>query len=423
MRSWHMREEIILLIAIPTYERCIDIDRLLKAISFISAYTNVKVVIFDSSKDNETEKTTNDYMRRGFNNLSYEKLDERIPSNEKVFLIYERYVNTCEYMWILHDHTIFTQESFDYLINNLRFGYDFIYLQMQGDRYNSKEYDDRQVFAQKNAWLIGKIGASIVRTSTLIKDVNWEYYSKKYLTNININFSHVGFYLERISEKDFSILEVEFPRSQFTDTHKYEKLSWEKEALRICTECWGSVIMSLPETYSDKRSIISTIDQYFLNIYKLLLGRLHGYYTIDDYNKYEKWIKLVFPNLLKDAYNIATLSEDILIEKYVKPFKDRIKDELNSGRDIYIYGAGKHGIECLELMEVADISPKGFIVSDMAGNPENIRGTKVYELRYVLQENKPIFAILAVMEKLQKEIVELIKKEVDMGQDITWIKY
>ena len=418
-----MREEIILLIAIPTYERCIDIDRLLKAISFISAYTNVKVVIFDSSKDNETEKTTNDYMRRGFNNLSYEKLDERIPSNEKVFLIYERYVNTCEYMWILHDHTIFTQESFDYLINNLRFGYDFIYLQMQGDRYNSKEYDDRQVFAQKNAWLIGKIGASIVRTSTLIKDVNWEYYSKKYLTNININFSHVGFYLERISEKDFSILEVEFPRSQFTDTHKYEKLSWEKEALRICTECWGSVIMSLPETYSDKRSIISTIDQYFLNIYKLLLGRLHGYYTIDDYNKYEKWIKLVFPNLLKDAYNIATLSEDILIEKYVKPFKDRIKDELNSGRDIYIYGAGKHGIECLELMEVADISPKGFIVSDMAGNPENIRGTKVYELRYVLQENKPIFAILAVMEKLQKEIVELIKKEVDMGQDITWIKY
>ena len=418
-----MEEKFILLIAIPTYKRCIDIDSLLKAISFVSAYINVKVVIFDSSKDNETKKVTNDYMRRFFSNLSYERLDERIPSNEKVFLIYERYANTCEYLWILHDHTIFTQESFDYLINNLRLGYDFIYLYTQGNRYGLKEYDNRQSFAQKNAWFLGKMGASIVRTTTLIKDVNWEYYSKKYLTHRNINFSHVGFYLERLCEKDFSILEIEFPRSQFIDTRKYEKLSWEKEALRICTECWGSVIMSLPQIYTDKKSIISTIDWYFLNIYKLLLGRLQGYYTIDDYKKYEKWIKLVFPNLIKDAYNIATLPEDTLIEKYVKPFKDRLRDEINSGRDIYIYGAGKHGIECLELMEIADILPKGFIVSDMAGNPENIRGIKVYELGYVLCDNKPIFTIIAVMEELQKEIIKLIKKEVDKGQDITWMKY
>lgn len=418
-----MSEDVTLLLAIPTYERHKDIEYLLRTIHFLSSYTNVKVVIFDSSKGEKTERIIDEFKRNNFNNLSYEKVDEAIPSNEKVFLIYEQYANACSHIWILHDHTIFTKEAFNYLIKSLEMGNDYFFLQMQGNKYCSMTFDDKQAFAQKNAWLIGKIGASIVRTSTFISDVNWKYYREKYLTSSNINFSHIGFYLERLCENNFSIAEIEFPRSQFTDTHKYEKLSWEKEALRICTECWGSVISSLPECYSNKESIISSIDQYFLNSYKLLMGRLQGYYTIDDYKKYDKWIKLVFPDLSNDAYNIATMPEDDLLEKYVKPFKDRLNDEISRGKSVYIYGAGKHGIECLELMELANILPKGFIVSNIAGNPESIRGIKVYELRKVLQEREPVFAILAVMETLQLEIIKLLTSEVNKGQDITWMKY
>lgn len=418
-----MSKENNLLIAIPTYERCLDVKRQLEAIKFLSDYPNVQIVIFDSSVDNKTENVVNELKMNGLCNVKYEKIEKNISSNEKVFLIYENYANAFSYIWILHDHTIFLKEAFDYLIENLKNGDDFFFLRMQGSKYYANTYNDKQIFAQKNAWLLGKMGASIVKTGTFLTGIDWDYYRNKYITNKNINFSHVGFFFERFCDDQFSIVEIEFPSSQFMDTHKYEKLSWEKEALRICTECWGSVIMSLPDRYNNKKNIIASIDQYFLNTYKLLIGRQQGYYNILDYIRYKKWIRLVFPNLCKDAFYIAVLSKSDLMKKYVSPLKKRIKIEIKNGRRVYIYGAGKHGMECLELMQMAGIPINGFLVSNMEGNPEFIRGYRVYELRMVLKEKIPVFAILAVMDELQYEIISLLRQEVDKGQDITWMKY
>ena len=156
---------------------------------------------------------------------------------------YEKYCQQYEYIWVIHDHTLFPKGAFDYIYRSIDENDDFVFLRMQGNGFSRKTYHDVRVFAQNSAWLLGKMGASIVRCETMLRNVDWDYYKKKYLRKATINFSHVGFYLERISEIDNpKLVELEFPRDQFEDTHKYDKLSWEKEALRICTQCWGSVI-------------------------------------------------------------------------------------------------------------------------------------------------------------------------------------
>ncbi len=413
-----------LLVAIPTYHRAIDIDNQLACIHFLSSNDNVHIVVFDSSLENQTEKIIESKQEEGFSNISYERFSDKISSNEKVFLIYEKCALSYDYIWVLHDHTIFTKEAFDYVIEILQSEPDFIFLKMQGNRYSIRTYADIDAFASSNAWLLGKMGASIIRSNTMLSDIDWDFYKRKYLQRKTINFSHVGLYLERISEVDkCKVVELEFPRDQFVDTHKFDKLSWEKEALRICTECWGSVITVLPDIYTNKGNILHTIDKYFLSKYKLIEGRYGGYYDIFLQIRYRKWIKIVFPNLYLDSFKIAIFPKWLINYKYISPIKELITREKENGKQVYIYGAGKHGVECMNFLEMADVEFDGFLVSSRFGNPEKIRNYKVEVLKEKTEEGKPVFAILAVMDEMQRSIIDVIKEEVKKGADISWVSF
>ena len=290
-----VKEQKRLLISIPTYERPQDIENFLDNVIFLSEYKDIDVVIVDSSKDESTKRIVRTKAENIFCNLHYKHCNHLIPSNRKLFLVYEKYCCSYKYIWVIHDHTLFTQEAFDYIYKSIESNGDFYFLRMQGNEFSRKLYHDVEGFAKSNAWLLGKMGASIVNCKTMLRNAGWDYYKKKYLRRDRINFSHVAFYLERLSEIDKpKLVELEFPRDQFEDTHKYDKLSWEKEALRICTQCWGSVILGLPEVYTNKTEIIKSIDSYFLTKYKLIEGRKDGYYNFLQYLKYKKWIKLVY---------------------------------------------------------------------------------------------------------------------------------
>ena len=267
------------------------------------------------------------------------------------------------------------------------------------------------------------MGASVVNSQSFIKGINWGKYKKKFLAKKLLNFSHIGLYFERASEiEEFKPVTLEFPRELFCDTRKYEKLSWEKEVVRICTQCWGMVISSLSDSYTNKSEVLMSIDAYFLTKYKLIEYRGKGFYNIFEYLKYRKWMKKTLPNLCHEALKIALCPCSALKKIYSKEILDEINAAKADNRKVYIYGAGKHGIECLDFLEYCEAPIDGFLVTSKKGNPDDIRNYPVCELSDAIEKDK-IFAILAVMDELKKEIIEVIKSRNNKGKDIMWKEF
>ena len=165
------------------------------------------------------------------------------------------------------------------------------------------------------------------------------------------------------------------------------------------------------------------MDQYFITKYKLIEHKAKGIYTYDDFLKYEKWIKEIFPGVYEVAREVALLPEEQIKGKYISPLVNKVEQMRKDGYGIYIYGAGRHGVECADFFEICNIKIDGFVVTNMDGNPDRIRKYPVNDLKSVLEKNEKVFAILAVMELMQKEIIKDLKVELEQGCDIMWMAF
>lgn len=389
-------KDTTLALCIPTYKRPEAIREFLDAEAKILKNHLVDLVIVDSSPDGKTSDLVEDFIKSGFGNISYCRVDENISSNEKFFWIYQNYSDKYDYIWITHDHTLYNEESIEYILNVLDNHADFIFLKAQCPEFKNYETKDLCDFFYDSAWLLGKMGASIVKTSSFLNGVDWEKVKEKYLTPQKINFSHVGFYFERAAQmNDFTAVTIEIPTDYFLDLYRNRKLSWENEAVRICTQCWGSVISELPDKYTNKMETIQSIDPYFLTAYKLIEYRKCGCYSWLDFLKYHKWIKLVFPHLYKDAGIIALLPMKYLISKYSKGYSEKIADCRRQGKKICVYGAGKHAHESIDFFTGVGIEIDAVLVTDKRGNVDKLCDILVYDAKEYI-ENNDVFVVVAV---------------------------
>lgn len=86
----------------------------------------------------------------------------------------------------------------------------------------------------------------------------------------------------------------------------------------------------------------------------------------------------------------------------------KIKDFYNKYKDIYLYGAGKIGIKCLNIMKALNCEPKGFIVSEgqMSGVVENVPMISIEQLSNPLETG----IIITVGTQLVAEIEDILKQ-------------
>ena len=98
-----------LAIAVPTYNRSKDIEYFIEQESFALGYEDVDLLIYDSSENEDTEQVVGKYLDDGFRNLIYIKYPSKMPSNEKFFRIYMELGEQYDYIWMIHDHTVFLQ--------------------------------------------------------------------------------------------------------------------------------------------------------------------------------------------------------------------------------------------------------------------------------------------------------------------------
>ena len=418
-----------LAIAVPTYKRPGDIDFFIKTTSFIADYKDVDLLIYDSSEDDRTESVVKDNNKdRESSEVILCKVPSEIPSNEKLYYILNDICGEYSYIWVIHDHTVFKEEAFRFLYESLDGEPDFIYLKMHCPAglvsCNIREENDREKFLYDSAWFLGKIGAAVVRSGSFINGIDWERYRKKYLSKELINFSHIGLYFERLAEMDDPVIRtIEFPRECFKDTYSFKTLAWNDEMVRICTECWGSVIDALPDLYRNKEQVMRTIDEHLITEYKLLELKERGLYGFGSYLRYGKWLKKTFPKVCRKALFISLLPTGIARRVFLGDLIKRIDRAEKEGVPVYIYGAGRHGFECLETLLNNGMDCSGFAVTSLKGNPENINGYAVKTVDEVLSGNKRALFILAIMDIYKDEVMAFLEKKNSEGAGAEYVDY
>lgn len=176
----------------------------------------------------------------GYRNLYYHAVDSAICSNKKVFQIYREYADQYEYIWVIHDHTVFTEGALCYILEQLDDQISYYFLQIQSHSYNREDITDRERLLYETAWLSGRFGTVILKSDAFLRKTDWEYFGRKYLTEKMWNYAHIGFYFERASQiTDFRARILRFPRDLFSDISKDQKIGWYKDCVRVCLECWG----------------------------------------------------------------------------------------------------------------------------------------------------------------------------------------
>lgn len=412
-------------VCVPTCNRSACIERVLDEELGILRRTGIDICIYDSSSNDDTKQLVSNYQCRGYSNLFYKHIDYTVHPNKKACLIFKEAEKTgYDYIWMIHDHTYCSDErGLLYILEALSEGYDFYLLNMQSNAFRMTEIKDLDEFLLLGAWPLNSFGASILRVDSFIKGTDWRAVSKKYLKKKTLNYAHVGFYFERAAQiKDVKICRLELPREFFLDFLRYEKTSWDKETIRICTECWGSNILKLPDTYKKKYLALKTQDKWFLSKYKLIFYKKSGQFTVKSFLRYQKWFWLMWPETYLLNFMIAVLpfeiSKFICCNKLIK----RIRKARLMRRKVLIYGAGRHAVECAELLGNIGLDFDAFIVTSKEGNPERLVGHPVFAAESMLKK-KTALIIIAVLSSGVSEVEKYIRQLSDKSHALDYIVF
>lgn len=414
-----------LCICMPTCNRSACIDRVLKEELEILKRTGVDIRIYDSSDNEDTERLVSDYQYRGYSNLFYRHVDHAVHPNRKAYGIFKEAEQTdYDYIWLIHDHTYCNDENaLRDILNALSKGYDFYLLNMQSNDFQMIKIKDLDEFLMLGAWPLNSFGASILRVDSFIKGTDWRKISKKYLGKKTLNYSHIGFYYERAAQiKDIQICKVELPREYFLDFLRYEKTSWDKETIRICTECWGSNILELPDVYTCKYQALKTQDKWFLSKYKLIFYKKDGQFHIKSFLKYHKWFRLMLPENYWQNLMIAVfpfrVSKYICCHKLVRQIK---KAQLRHEK-VFIFGAGRHAVECADLLKNIGMEYNAFIVTSLEGNPEKLLSHSVYKAEVALRQDAAL-VIIAILTSGVSNVIEYLEKINDRNGKLNYVVF
>lgn len=411
-----------LAICIPTYQRSEIIGNVLDT-EWKLLGDEIDLYVFDSSEDSLTKEKVREYQGNN-SNIFYCRFSPYVSSNMKVFIIYKHmaYMNY-DFIWVIHDHTSFDKTALSFLMQNLNYDRDFVLLKKESNCFRSVKYDSLGDFFLENAWLLGKFGSVIVNRRRFLLNVDWDRYVAKYLRRETENYSHIGFYLEHLAElSNPKIYHLDFLREHFKDIMRHEKMGWYKETLHTCLECWGEVIISLPEVYKNKEKALQTQNRWFLSKCSLIQLKKNGVYGFSDYINYRKWFKLIRPDMYYNAAVISVLPYKI--SKWLYGFRLIMKIEIMKlrGYQICIYGAGRYAVEAMNYLELSDISPQAFLVTNKNNQPDEIKNCPVYQAEEFLYNNKA-FIIISVHPASVAEIESFLCELKSKNMNFEYMPY
>ncbi|MCR4744926.1 MAG: hypothetical protein K5894_06820 [Lachnospiraceae bacterium] len=395
-----------LMLAIPTYNRPEVMNwKLWNEYEYYNEY-DILVYVFDSSEDDETKKVVDKY-KKIINDIHYVKVDPKVHSNKKAYMIFkgEQIDEEYDYIWLCSDSIIWKESVYKKINDNVqKDDYDIIIPNYRDvEKLGTKEYTDKQELFYDCAWHMTLYGATVLRNETILKTADWDFLEKKYFVKERINFSHLGMYFETIKNmSEFRAIHLSLELGEMIPSWMRKHSGWHSEAFRLWLSYWPEFVNSLPDCYNRKNEVILKCNE---NSGTFLERELVGYKRAKVLSNasFKKWkvnIKKYAPNsydLFKKVLNRPVLYYDIQnfslrniihtvnIFIWLRDFKKQF-DKL------YISGSGEYASWILGMCKLLNIKLSGYIKSPLDVDYElELKIGNVKELEdYTLDEKSGI---------------------------------
>lgn len=398
-------------ICIPTYNRSSVIEELLIRCGKYIAESGYDLYIFDSSENDDTEEICKKYKDKYV--FNYRRINSSIHSNMKVYMIYQdtELIDQYDYIWIWSDNRKYSRKVLEDIREYEE--YDFVVIDhMDKENIGNKEYYDfREVF-HDIGWKTTLYGATIVNTKTVLSDIDWEKYEKKYMLPECINFSHVCFYFERMTEmKSVRVRHSAIDGCEYAPSPYKKQSGWHDEMYTVWWEYWYNAIMMLPDVYTDKYLVIRKHSEHFglFTFQAMLHLRVNNSYSLSTFFKYIKRIPIVTDVSMLSMFLIAVTPHALIeygLKKTQRKFIRNLKKFVKKYPDVYIYGGGYNAGIVADFMQSQGIEYMGFCVSQLSDNNSVFKGKEVVEYNDSLLQDGKTGIILGLNEKNAIQVLD-----------------
>lgn len=413
-----------LALCIPTYCRGECVEEFLQKCAPYYLEEGIDIYYFDSSPDNVTEEIVKNYLEVWQDRLFYCRIPSDMHSNKKVYEIFKGWGITKEYdfLWVCSDAIQFVASAVKEIMIQIQPDYDLVVVDPRDEEViGTKIYQDRDLFLKDCGWGMTLYGATILNTHTILKDVDWDRYEKRFLKKNIINFSHVSFYFTRIAElNQFQALHISLENRQYRSSVYKKESGWHGITFFILCESWVKTIKGLPSCYHSKRETILKGGKYssFRGEQDFYKFRMEGIFNLKVFVRYFFDWKQVCEIPRKKLWAIALASrekmKDIELAQVQEEYK-KFQKFCSKYSEIVIYGAGRVGHVYGKFFEQQNILFKGFCVS--AKGEEEYLGHPVYTLQELETQMREIGVVVALQEQNAGEVIGYLE-DMQLGENI-----
>lgn len=404
-----------LAVCIPTYQRSIVIQELLdKYLSFFET-KGIDLYIFDSSEDDKTQRIVK-FISQNFKNVFYVRFPENLHSNMKVYKIFQQY-GLCkhyDYIWVCNDSIRWDKSVYDMLEEYMCGNYDMIVMNYRDrEHIGTKIYKDKISFFVEVGWHLTLYGACLLKTDSMLCDVDWQYLQQKYNVPTRVNHSHVCFYFEKIKTMDdFSAIHISLDSSTLSSSSLKKVPGWFSDTFFIWGTCFPDAIKALPIDYDKYKEIVIRKNGLFGQVFdknSFILMKQYGCLDLNVLNSYKNnWNEII--TIPYDViYKLASLSDadfNQIVEDELRKQMQDLMHFCKRFKKIYIYGAGKCAERYAGYLTGNKVDYDGFVVSSKNGNRDILCEHKVFLLDEIDLDQKTGL-ILGLNSKNASEVMKL----------------
>lgn len=404
-------------LCIPTYQRQECIYEFLHEYAGYYQKCGIDIYYYDSSLDDSTFSIVDAFCKSS-QHVYYVRMPSEMHSNAKVYKIFQQYglEKQYDFIWVCNDAIRFSEKALTEIIGKIDASYDIIEVDPEDVEYlGLKVYEDLNTYLKECAWKLTLYGAAILNVKTVLKDVDWKLYEKKFLREDVINFSHVSLYFNRIIEmREFKALHIPIAGEEFKSSIYKRVSGWHKDALFILCGSWVNTIEKLPNAYTEKAEAILKMGQlkHFKDKNAFEHLRMEGILNFPEFFKYRKiWRKVCTVSIPK------IFLASIMPPKALKRREERRKDDKMVGfakfvekhPNLVLYGAGKMGYVIATYCDMKNIQYDYFCVTNPTSKKEYM-GHMVKELKNVIHELGVKGIIICMRGDYAREVAGLLEE-------------
>lgn len=417
---------------VPTCDRSDMVEEVLAyELTYYSEYP-MDLCYYDSSGNDKTESVIEQNQKKDGISLFYKRSPLELCLDYKlVEILKEVEVSHYEYLWLINDSISITKDALDIVFPLLGEEYDLVRLPLAGDgALEDIICTDADTWFQKCSQGMAHMASTIMRTSLLKAEHDWEYLAERYIGKNELGEDHgyffmVAFFLEQILKLEnfkgiFIGNRVKWRRDS---PLKGSRIYWKKYVFSTWAKSYVDTIMQLPETYTQKAEVIKRSDNIAPGRFSksmLVRYRLNGLYSLKVFLQYRYYLPFVTNVPLKICMGISCAPVLVLRIVYGKnnveegAWNVRLQDIVKKigNRKIIIYGAGLYGERVVQAMKYSVEKDKviGIAVTDKSKSVTAIEGIKVYEIEELSEYRKKAAVIIATLPDAACSIRKILKE-------------